>query len=207
MKKLAGLMVLLILLTGCRRASGPLDRSLAFRARLLEGSGCCFDARITADYGQAVHCFSMRCKGDGAGDLAFTVTEPASLAGITGRLRDSGGELTFDAEALHFELLTDRELSPVSAPWIFLRALRSGHITSVCLEQDRLRLSADDSYEDGALHLDIRLDPEDTPVNADIYWENRRILTLEIENFRILSPSGIKFHDSRNNTVYALHRV
>ena len=42
-----------------------------------------------------------------------------------------------------------------------------------------------DSYEDDALELEIWLDGESRPVQAEIGYEGRRILTMEIENFRI----------------------
>ena len=188
MKKLAGLLVLLLILTGCRSASGPLHRAIAFRAELLEGEGCTFDAKVTADYGDLIHSFSMACQADAAGALSFTVTEPESIRGITGTLSAEGGELTFDGTALHFELMAEGVLSPVSAPWIFLNTLRGGYLTSACQEGELLHISADDSYREDALHLDIRLDNQDTPVSAEILHKNRRILTLELQNFRILSP-------------------
>ena len=206
MKKLAGLFVLLLILTGCHQASGPLHQAMTFREDLLEAKGCSFDAAVTADYGDSLHSFSMACQGDGQGNLTFTVTGPESISGITGRIRQSGGELIFDDTALQFTLLTDRQLSPGSAPWIFLKTLRSGYLTSAAQEEEGIRISADDSYEDDALHLDIRLSKENLPVSAEILWNNRRILTLEIENFQFLRDR-IKAPSDWDNRVYALHRV
>ena len=185
MKKLAGIVALLLILTGCRSASGSLHRAMDFRAELLEGEGCRFDAAVTADYGDILHSFSLSCQADGSGNLTFTVTEPESIKGITGKLSDAGGTLTFDGTALDFPLMAEGVLSPVSAPWIFLKTLRSGYLTSACQEGDLLHISADDSYREDALHLDIRLNSENQPVSAEILHENRRILTLALQNFRI----------------------
>ena len=40
--------------------------------------------------------------------------------------------------------------------------------------------------EEDALHLDIWLDPEDQPVQADILYDGRRILSLTVTDFEIL---------------------
>ena len=114
------------------------------------------------------------------------MTAPDTISGIGGRLSGSGGEILFEDTALAFELLAEEQLSPVSAPWIFLKTLRSGCMTSVCREDDLLRLSVDDSYEEDPLRLDIWLDAENRPVNADILYDGRRILSLGVENFEIL---------------------
>ena len=88
-----------------------------------------------------------------------------------------------DETALCFPLLTDGQLSPASAPWIFLKTLRSGYLTSACMEDEMLRLTMDDTYEENALHLDIWLDGERIPVRADILYDGRRILSVEVEDF------------------------
>ena len=159
---------------------------MAFRSRLLAAQGCQFRVRITADYGDALHVFSADCRGDSSGELSFCITQPETLSGISGTISDAGGKLTFDDTALSFPLLADDQLSPVSAPWIFLKTLRSGYLTSACLEEDLLRLTIDDSYEADALQLDIWMKEETVPIRTDILYDGKRILSLEIENFAFL---------------------
>lgn len=186
MKKGAVLMVLLLCLTGCAGENKELQRGLSLRTALLKGAGCSFTAQVTADYGDKVYAFSMDCTGDSGGNLTFTVTQPDTLSGIEGTVCDDGGRLTFAETALHFDLMADGLLSPVSAPWLLLKTLRSGCITSAGMDGPLLRLSIDDSYADDALHLDIWCDEENVPVKAEICWENRTLLTLAVINFRIL---------------------
>ncbi len=155
------------------------------RAKMI-ASDLAFDAKVTADYGDKSYTFSLNCKADTKGTLTFTVLEPASIAGITGQISANRGKLTFEDTALGFELMADGQISPVAAPWVLIQTLRSGYLTSCCREGELLRLSIDDSYEDDALHLDIWLDAGDIPKNADIYWQGRRLLTVEVENFRLL---------------------
>ena len=155
---------------------------MAFRRELLSGTECRFSAEITADYGDRLHSFSMDCQVDSGGNLRFCVTEPQSLAGITGEVSDGGGKLTFEDTALHFDLLADGQFSPVSAPWIFMKTLRGGYITAAWEEDSFLRLSVDDSYQENALHLDIWMEEEE-PVRAEILYDSRRILTIVVKEF------------------------
>lgn len=185
MKRFAVLLLLVCLIAGCDREEKELERGLMLRDRLL-ASGCSFDADITADYGDILHTFSMNCRTDGQGDMAFTVTAPESIFGITGTVTREGGHLTFDDTALYFELLTDDLISPVAGPWIFVKTLRSGYLRAAGMEEGLLRLTIDDSYEDDALNLDIWLNDQDVPVRAEVLWDGRRILTLDVTNFTML---------------------
>lgn len=185
MKRAALLVFFLVILSGCSSENRELERGMALRDKLLSSNGCSFDAAITADYGDKLYEFDMACQGDAQGNLSFTVTEPETIAGITGTVSDTGGRLTFDDTALQFNLMADDQLSPVSAPWIFLKTLRSGYLTSAGMEGEALRLTIDDSYEDDALQLDIWVDGNDVPVRAEILYDGRRILSLAVTNFVI----------------------
>ena len=186
LKRCVGIVLLCVLLTGCAGQNQELDRVMTFRAALLAGSGCSFDASVTADYGDEVYTFSMACLGDGQGNLTFSVTEPETISGITGSISNDGGKLTFDDKALAFALLADGQVTPVSAPWLLVKTLRGGYVTSCTMEEDLLRVSIDDSYQEDALHLDIWFGQGDNPVRAEILWDDRRILSLEVKNFEIL---------------------
>lgn len=183
MKKVGAFLILLCFLSGCSGASKEIERGMALRSKILKASSCTFDAAITADYGDKLYSFSMACQADAQGDLTFTVTAPETIAGITGRVGSDGGRLTFDDTALQFDLMADGQVTPVSAPWVFLKTLRSGCLTSAGMEDGSLRLSIDDSYADDALHLDIWLDEGDMPVRAEILYDNRRILSVAVTNF------------------------
>lgn len=157
---------------------------MALRASMIAKS-MAFDAEITADYGDKTYTFSMVCQVDKEGKMTFEVTAPESIAGITGTVSAAGGHLTFDDKALAFELMADELLTPVSAPWILIKTLRSGYLTSCNEEGGQLRVAIDDSYEEDALHLDVWLDENDLPQAAEIYWQGRRLLTVNVKNFTI----------------------
>lgn len=185
MKRIAVFLCLLITLTGCSSTQTHLDRAMALRAKLLTSS-VRFDAQITADYGSELYTFSMTCEADTSGDVRFSVTAPEAIAGISGTLSAAGGKLTFDDTALAFGLMADGLLSPVAAPWTVLRSLRSGYLNTCCQEAGSLRISVNDSYADNALYLDIWLDSQDFPKRAEIFWQGRRILSVNVTNFAFL---------------------
>ena len=183
MKKGIAAILLCVLLSGC--GGQEPDRAAALRSRFLSG-GCAFDARITADYGQAVWEFSLDCQADGEGCVQFTVTAPEEIAGVRGLVRENAAELLFDGQALGFPLLADGLLSPAGAPWMLLHTLRRGCIRSCAAAGEGLMLCIDDRYEEKAVTVEVRTDGADLPTEAEFFWEGRRILALSIENFRFV---------------------
>lgn len=186
MKRFLSICFCVLFLSGCSMSRGNMADALAFRESLLKANGCAFQGEITADYGDEIYSFCVDCAADGEGNITFTVTQPESISGISGEIFSSGGRLTFDDTVLGFPLLADGELSPVSAPWIFLNSLRSGYMISCGQEEDGLRLTVNDSYEEDALQLDIWMKNGSEPYYAEILWQGRRVLSLEIDNFEIL---------------------
>ena len=186
MKRWAIFLVCVLFLLGCAPGEDALEPGLRLRQQLLEGDGCTFRATVTADYGSYLHTFVIDCQEDRDGELLFQVIAPDTIAGITGSLTADQGRLTFDGEVLAFSPLADGLLAPVSAPRTFTQTLRRGYLVS-CGEIDTgFVLSINDSYADNALRLEICLNREERPVSAEIYWQGRRILSMQIEDFQIL---------------------
>ena len=159
-----------------------MDSALVLRTQLLQAQRCEFRAKITADYADKTYTFAMSCRLDAHGNLFFTVLAPDSISGITGSVGDDGGKLTFDDQVLGFSLLAEERLSPVSGPWVMMRALRSGYIVSCSEGQIMLR----DTYEEDAFGVEVWLGEDFLPATAQIYWQGCRILTIEVENFSIV---------------------
>ena len=177
---------MVIFLAGCNNHIDVMDTALQLRQDLNVANGCRFDVRITADYGNNCYTFLLNCEAGSNDTLDFTVTAPESIRSITGSISNKGGQLTFDDAALAFPLLADDQLSPVSAPWIFLKSLRSGYITSAGSVDDQVRLILEDSFQGDTLTIHIWLDIYNQPILAEIYHNGYRILTMEVENFQIL---------------------
>lgn len=186
MKRLLMIFLLVFLLTGCSDAESSVKPGMELRSQLLNGNGCKFDAVITANYGSAIQTFTMSCISDEAGNITFSVLEPDVISGITGKISQEGGRLTFDDQALAFSLLADGQITPVSSPWIFIKTLRGGYIRACETKKDGMHLIIDDSYEDDALQMDVYLSADNLPRQADILWRGKRILSIDVKNFTIL---------------------
>lgn len=181
---LAGVLVML-LLTGCSLPKSEMDKALALRNHL-QDSNIRFDVSVTADYFDKVFTFAMNCAVDSDGDLTFRVTAPETLAGISGKVSDEEGKFTFDDKVLLFETIADDVITPVTSPWVVIKSLRSGYIRSCGRSEEGIHIQLYDSYDEDALYLDVWTDETNSPIAAQIYWEGRRILSLEIENFNFL---------------------
>ena len=175
--------LLCMLLPGCSGRGESLDPALALRSRLLSADAYSFDTRITADYGDKVYTFDMNCQVDNTGQVTFSVTAPQTIAGITGTVSAQGGKLTFDDTALAFELLADGQFSPVSAPWVLVHTLHHGYITSVADADSGYMVMINDRYDEDVLNLSVWLDHNGLPAGAEIFWRDRRVLSLTVKNF------------------------
>lgn len=185
MKRLSWILLLGLVLCGCS-GEDSLERALEFRSRMLSASGCSFCAEVTADYTDKLYTFGMECSADADGKLSFRISNPETIQGISGRVEDSGGRLIFDDTVLRFDLLADRQLSPVSAPWVFVKSLRSGYIVSAGEEEGLLRMTLHDSYEEDALQVDVWMNETDQPVRCEILYRGKRILSVLVKDFELL---------------------
>ena len=185
MKRVVTLILCAFLLAGCQ-GDHTLEKAVSLRESVLTTEGCSLHAQVTADYGDKIYTFGMQCQFDSSGNLTFAVTQPESITGISGTIRDDGGKLTFDNQMLAFPLLADEQLTPVSAPWVFMKALRSGYIRSSAQGETFTQICIDDSYQDDAMQVDIWLNKSDVPYRAEISWKNRRILSLDITELTFL---------------------
>lgn len=183
--KLLSVLCAVFLLAGCRNENTLLQRAMILRNNLSENNKCSFLSKVTADYGEKIYQFSMECQADKDGNVTFTVTEPATIAGITGRIDAFGGTITFDDKVLAFQTIADGQVTPVTAPWLLIKTLKSGYLRDCTDTENGYKLSIDDSYEAEALRLQIYIE-KDLPVSGEIFWKGRRVLTLTVENFKYL---------------------
>lgn len=185
MRCILGIIALVFVLTGCSKQNDCFDSAFDLRERIANSNGCVFELEITTDYQDGYYTFQMSCESDVSGNIKFTVTSPESICGITGVITAEDGKLTFDDKLLLFSLLADGEITPVSAPWFFIKALRGGYIAGCSIQDNGTLLQIDDSYADKLIKQNIYLS-DGKPLTAEIIWEGRRIVTLDVKDFQIL---------------------
>jgi len=183
--RIAAILCVLFCLSGCKDTGESLDKAIALRNRILGSGGCSFTATVTADYGDQIYVFKMGCQTDKDGNLNFTVKEPSTIAGITGKITGTGGAITFDDKVLAFQTIADGQVTPVTAPWLLMKTLRSGYLKDASETERGFEISIDDSYAEESLQLLVQTESE-RPASAEIFWKGRRVLTLTIEEFAFL---------------------
>ena len=175
--------LLLVFLLGCSGADADLEAALELRSRCLAASSVTFGAEVRADYITQIEEFSLACSLDREGNMTFQVLEPEEIADVGGTVAGEG-TVEFEGTVLAFPLMAEGRLSPLSGPWVLMRAIRTGAIVAVGREGELLHLTIDDSYADNALTVDIWL--EDGEIEeAEIAWEGRRCLTMTVDDFSI----------------------
>lgn len=185
MRLVSVLLLCCFLTTGCK-SDDPLLRSVMdLRKAVLEVEHSSFTAVITADYGNEIYTFQMDCEADSEGSVSFIVTDPETITGITGHVSKERAALTYDDRVLAFPKLADDQLAPVIGPWIFFNTLRSGYISGCGREEDGICIYMDDSYEENMLQLQIYTDESVVPIRAEIFYKDRRILSMDIRNFTL----------------------
>lgn len=182
-KSVAIFLSIFLFLCGCSKENSALDRAIHFRQMLQSAKQSKFECTVTADYGDVIHSFGIACEFDEKGSMSFQVLEPEGISGITGKIQAGSGVLTFDENALAFPLLADGYISPVSAPWVLMKALRGGYIDACGENGDGYCLLLDDSYEESALQITLYTDSEFVPYRAELMWQGKRILSLDVRNF------------------------
>ena len=174
--------LMLIFLMGCSGSDPAMDAALALRTRCLGSREITFETEIRADYIEAMECFDLKCSFTQEGIMTFSVEEPEEIAGISGTVSGMEGTIGFDATILAFPMLADGRLSPVSAPWVMMKAIREGAIVCAGQEGERIHLTIDDSYADNALTVDLWLEGDEI-CEAEIAWEGRRCVTMTVDDF------------------------
>ena len=173
--------LILVFLVGCSGPDPAMEAAMDLRTRCLSGP-VSFETAVRADYITNIECFQLDCAFDGAGEMAFIVTEPEEISGIRGTVRGTEGTLQFDETVLAFPLLAEGRLSPLSAPWVLMKAIRSGCIIAAGTEGEKVHVTIDDSYADNALTVDLWLE-EGKVAEAEIAWEGRRCVTMTVGDF------------------------
>ena len=90
--------------------------------------------------------------------------------------------MLFRSVVLAYPLMAQGRLSPLSGPWVVMKAIRSGCIIAAGQEGELTRVTIDDSYADNALTVDVWLE-EGQVIQAEVAWEGLRCLVMTFDDF------------------------
>ena len=179
--KLAVLLTICLLLTGCGSAENALSSAIEFRTELVQAGGCSFEAQVTADFGDTLQEFTLDCDADEKGNTAFTVKKPETLEGITGCAAEDGGKITYDGMAMDFGLLADGRVTPAAAPAILASCWAKEYIASAGMEEECCRVTYEKGFEK-KLIVDTWFQNQ-VPIYGEVCYNGTEILKIEIADF------------------------
>ena len=182
MKKVLSAVLLVLFMFGCSNEAEYTDDILSLRNILNDGKSCQFTAAVSADYGESIYTFSAACTTDAKNNMKVTVIEPNSIAGVCGTISAESGALVFDDHVLAFEMIADGIITPISTPWLLMKALRGGYISSYSAESVRV----DDTFRGCEFTAEVRFDEHGDPNEAEFIWNGKRIVSMTINDFEIL---------------------
>ena len=172
----------LVFLLGCSGPDPAMETALDLRSRCLASPAIRFRAEIRADYITGFEEFTLDCETSPDGAVFFRVAHPEEIADICGTVRQDEGTVEFDGAVLAYPLMAQGRLSPLSGPWVVMKAIRSGCIIAAGQEGELTRITIDDSYADNALTVDVWLE-EGQVIQAEVAWEGLRCLVMTFDDF------------------------
>ena len=182
MRRIFLLVLILVMLTGCKSEESILSQGIAFRGALLSAGGCSFRGEITVDYGQEVSSFTLDCVADHEGNVSFRVLEPETIADITGTIARDEGVVTYDGLQLAFPLLVYDRISPVSAPGLVVECWLKEFILSAGISQNIYRATYEKKIQEKILLIDTYFE-KDIPISAEVCYNGNRIIEMKISEF------------------------
>ena len=172
----------LVFLLGCSGPDPAMETALDLRSRCLASPNVRFRAEIRADYITGFEEFTLDCETSPDGAVSFRVASPEEIADICGTVRQDEGTVEFDGAVLAYPLMAQGRLSPLSGPWVVMKAIRSGCIIAAGQEGELTRVTIDDSYADNALTVDVWLE-DGQVIQAEVAWEGLRCLVMTFDDF------------------------
>jgi hypothetical protein len=185
-RKLAILAAALLLLTGCQRGNAALQSALDLRASLNSAGGCSYRAEITAQYPDADRKFSGSCRFKTDGGAEMTLTEPATIAGITASVTKDGANVSFEDTAVAFGSLAEGNLAPMAIPYVLGSSWAGAYIASAGTEDGSVHVVYEKGYGDGQLRVDTWLSAADgEPELAEITYDGQKTASVRLSEFSL----------------------
>ena len=168
-----------LLLCGC--GENAVERRFeSFTRALNERTDLAFTAQLRCEYPERTLRFTLDYQAAEDGE-SVTVLSPENIAGIRATRADSGTRLEFEGLILDTGDLDPYGLSPMNALPLLADTLRHGHLDSCWTEGEDLLASL---IRDDHLTVRVRFDPAMTPVQAELYSDNRLTVFCELSEWR-----------------------
>lgn len=129
-KALSCVLMMILLLSGCRAGSGgsPEEGALALREEYQALAGWSATVDVSVCYSEAVYDFTVDAQWQKEGETVLTITAPELLSGITARIAKGETVLEYDGAGLSLGVLDGEGLTPVSAVPAVMEQIEKGYM-------------------------------------------------------------------------------
>lgn len=128
-------LMMALLLTGCGKSGAESPENLAARIRgeYLSLAGWKGNMDVTVEYEDRFFDFSLAVTWEREGETVLTITAPELVAGITARIVDGEGYLTYDGASLSTGPITGEGLTPMEAVPFLMEQVTTGYMARCAL--------------------------------------------------------------------------
>lgn len=176
-------MMLLLLLSACGAEKTSAQEPVRLRTSLNEAGGCSFLLELTADYGDYIKNYALRCNCNGD-ETYFTVTAPEEAAGISAIVSGAAAQVVYEDTVLAIEDFQSRKISPMAAPYLLHQCWCSGYILSIADEEAGQWVEYQLGYGSRQMQVSVRLE-NGTPTYAEISDGEKVLITCKITDFTL----------------------
>lgn len=182
-RRIAVPMLLLLLLCACGAENTSAQTPVRFRTSLEGAGGCQYLALITGDYGEYVCQFLLQCTSQEQ-ETTLVVQEPAYAAGIRATVSGEDATVHFGETVVAVEEFSEREISPMAAPYLLEQAWLRGYISATGMDGDYEQVTYLLGYGSDQLTVTTNFDGQ-VPVLAAISTGGKELITCELTEFSL----------------------
>lgn len=179
----SALMMTLLLLPGCGEREARLEKGFAdLRQAVTVAQSICFQAELTADYGETVSDYTLSASYDGQ-ETTVEVLEPALIAGVKASAKRGETTVSYEGVQLGAGPLDAEGLTPMSAIPVMLDAMANSYVELLWWEGDTIAARL---YVGENSVVTLWLDKETyAPVAGEIASEGRTVITMQITDWQV----------------------
>ena len=163
--------------------------AMDLRTALLE-QGCSFTAQICANYDTGSYEWTVACVCAPDGTAELQVVEPESIAGITATIGADGDSVEFEDTAVEFGLLADGQIAPIALPQVLFSCWSAQYIREAGRDGEQITAVYLMGYGDEEVAVEQWLQPDGTPVYADIWFGTQNLASVQISGFQLGGAAG-----------------